>query len=110
MYLFTYVPLSVLVASFIQSQGFVAMAPALSDLFSVYQSDQSGFASNWSERHIAYVAGLGTFSLSRGLITPKGVAMRCGSVLTNVKLHATSRSYNNFQEYFSTILTHAGSV
>ena len=30
--------------------------------------------SRWSERHAAYVCGLGTFGLSRGLITEKGMA------------------------------------
>ena len=32
------------------------------------------FGSNWSERHAAYVCGLGTFGLSKGLITNKGMA------------------------------------
>lgn len=31
------------------------------------------FGSNWSERHAAYVCGLGTFGLSKGLITDKGM-------------------------------------
>jgi epoxyqueuosine reductase QueG len=31
---------------------------------------------NWSERHVAYACGLGTFSLTRGLITGRGVAHR----------------------------------
>ena len=85
------------VVSFIQKQGFLAVAPMLSPLFEVLQSEKVGFTSNWSERHIAYVAGLGTFSLSSGLITSRGVAIRCGSVVTNVKLHPTPRSYSNFQ-------------
>ena len=37
-------------------------------------------ASTWSERHVAYVSGLGTFGLSGGLITAKGQAVRLGSV------------------------------
>lgn len=35
----------------------------------------ASFTSVWSERHVAYVCGLGTFGLSRGLITEKG---QCG--------------------------------
>jgi len=38
-----------------------------------------GPASSWSERHAAYAAGLGTFSLNDALITPKGIAHRLGS-------------------------------
>lgn len=44
------------------------------------------FTSNWSERHVAYVCGLGTFGLSKGLITKKGVAGRFGSVITTLAL------------------------
>ncbi len=44
------------------------------------------FTSNWSERHVAFVCGLGTFGLSRGLITSLGVAGRFGSVITTLPL------------------------
>ena len=37
-------------------------------------------ASDWSERHAAYAAGLGTFGLTRALITEKGIAGRFGSL------------------------------
>ncbi len=40
------------------------------------------FTSNWSERHAAYVCGLGSFGLSKGFITDKGLAGRFGSVIT----------------------------
>lgn len=53
----------------------------------------SGLASTWSQRHIAYAAGLGTFSLSDGFITPKGIAMRCGSVVTDLGVPPSPRSY-----------------
>jgi epoxyqueuosine reductase QueG len=87
------------VVSFISKQQGLAAAPMLSEIFGVHQSDKSGFCSNWSERHAAYAAGLGTFSLTRGLITRSGVAMRCGSVVTNLKFKPTPRSYNDYQEY-----------
>jgi epoxyqueuosine reductase QueG len=44
------------------------------------------FTSNWSERHVAFVCGLGTFGLSKGLITSRGVAGRFGSVITTLVL------------------------
>ena len=46
------------------------------------------FGSNWSERHAAYVCGLGTFGLSKGLITDKGMAGRFVSVLISEELPA----------------------
>jgi epoxyqueuosine reductase QueG len=57
-----------------------------------------GFTSNWSQRHAAYAAGLGTFSLNEGFITAKGLAMRCGSVVTNLKLQSSVRPYVNYLE------------
>lgn len=55
--------------------------------------------SNWSERHIAYAAGLGTFGLCDGLITPLGKAMRCGSVVARLSLPATPRVYSDHHAY-----------
>ena len=52
-----------------------------------------GYASNWSERHVAHAAGLGTFGLSDALITPRGAAHRCGSVVVNMSLEPTPREY-----------------
>jgi Uncharacterized Fe-S protein len=58
-----------------------------------------GFTSNWSERHVAHVAGLGTFSLSKGLITEKGMAGRFGSVITTAELESDVRPYRAYDEY-----------
>ncbi len=82
------------VVSLLGERGYMAVAPSMSSFFQRH-TIASGPASNWSERHIAYAAGLGTFGLSDGFITPKGVAMRCGSVVTNLKLPATERRYHN---------------
>jgi len=48
----------------------------LSPPFKRETSEKYGYASSWSERHIAYVAGLGTFGFCDDLITPVGKAMR----------------------------------
>jgi len=45
------------------------------------------------------VCGLGTFGLSRGLITEKGMAGRFGSVITTLPLQATARPYTTFDAY-----------
>ena len=53
------------------------MAPVLQPYFEkTYRTDGKGYFSNWSERHIAYAAGLGTFSLSDGFIIERGIAHR----------------------------------
>ncbi len=71
-----------------------ATAPALQPYFKV-DANGTGDYSNWSERHIAYAAGHGTFSLSDGLITERGIAHRCGSVVTNLVLPASPRTARN---------------
>ncbi len=82
------------VVSLLESLGHEAVAPGLTDFFQVKELP-GGRTANWSERHIAYAAGLGTFSLSDGLITQKGIAMRCASVVTDVKLPPTPRPYKD---------------
>ncbi|MFO7951601.1 MAG: epoxyqueuosine reductase [Bacillota bacterium] len=74
-----------------------AIAPSLDSRFEV----KEGFISSWSERHTAYIAGLGTFSLSRSLITEKGCAGRYGSIVTSLNLPVTERSYNELYEHCS---------
>ena len=70
----------------LQEKGYKAVAPVLSPQFSRQMSDTYGFASNWSERHAAYAAGLGTFGLCDGLITPRGKAVRVGSVVAQIQI------------------------
>jgi epoxyqueuosine reductase QueG len=53
-----------------------------------------GLSSNWSQRHVAFAAGLGTFGLSDGFITEKGMALRCGSVVTDAALASTERKHD----------------
>jgi len=69
-----------------------AVAPLLSGMWRPVKESSVGLASTWSERHAAYAAGLGTFSLSDGFITEKGIAHRCGSVITDVVIPPTPRN------------------
>jgi epoxyqueuosine reductase len=75
--------------------GVQAVAPLLSGMWRPVKEPPAGMASTWSERHAAYAAGLGTFSLSDGLITEKGIAQRCGSVITEEIIPPTPRSYSD---------------
>jgi len=77
----------------LKKEGYQAVAPMNSPHWKRVRSPRVGFASSWSERHAAYVCGLGTFGLSDGFITPKGKAMRVGSVVTNLPLKPSAKKY-----------------
>jgi len=78
--------------SFLSGHGHRALSPQLSPAWRRVDDAGRGIASTWSERHAAYAAGLGTFSLNDGLITERGIAHRCGSVITDLVLPPTRRS------------------
>ena len=86
------------VVGFLEDLGYTAVAPTLSPAFQHIRDERVGWASPWSERHIAFVCGLGTFSLNDGLITPKGMATRIGSVVLLLKLTPTERRYRHPRE------------
>ena len=83
----------------LETANIAAVAPLLSPHWA--RSDEGPYApcSNWSERHAAYAAGLGTFGLCDGLITPVGKAMRTGSVITAMKIAASTRPYDDHHAY-----------
>ncbi len=86
------------VVSLLERRGYIAVAPMLASYFKVYDLP-NGRASNWSERHAAYAAGHGTFSLTDGLITARGIAHRCGSVVVNAAFVPSPRPYSHHLEY-----------
>jgi epoxyqueuosine reductase QueG len=83
--------------AWLEEQGYRAVAPQLAPGWQELRDTPVGIASTWSERHAAYAAGLGTFSLNDGLITPKGIAHRCGSVVTDLTLTPTPRTYPHYR-------------
>jgi epoxyqueuosine reductase len=87
--------LSNYLTSILETMGYWAIAPEVSSFFKILLLPD-GFASNWSQRHAAYAAGLGTFSLNEGFITERGLAMRCGSIVANLKLKSSVRPYINY--------------
>lgn len=83
-------------------EGYESIIPSLDKRFfcsSHTDKETTIFTSNWSERHVAYVCGLGTFGLSKGIITEKGMAGRLGSVVTNLKLKPSEKKYSDIYEY-----------
>jgi epoxyqueuosine reductase QueG len=83
--------------SWLEERGYQAVAPQYSPLWKEYSDTSVGIASSWSERHAAYVAGLGTFSLNDGLITVSGIAHRLGSVITTLQLEPEARQFGSHQ-------------
>ena len=81
----------------LEELGHRAVAPQYSPLWQEFRETPVGIASRWSERHAAYAAGLGTFSLSDGFITTRGIAHRCGSVITSLPLSPTPRKFSTHQ-------------
>ena len=79
--------------SWLEERGELAVAPQLAAGWQEFRQTPVGLASSWSERHAAYAAGLGTFSLNDALITPRGIAHRLGSVITDLALAPTPRPY-----------------
>jgi len=93
------------VEGLLRKEGFEALCPMIDSRFSSKpprasdKTEQGFYTSNWSERHVAYAAGLGTFGLSGGLITRKGVAGRFLSVITSASFEPTDRPYNGVYDY-----------
>lgn len=83
------------VMSWLQEQGYHAAAPQLMSAWHEVSESPAGIASTWSERHAAYAAGLGTFSLNDALITAKGIAHRLGSVITDCPLEPSVQTYSD---------------
>ena len=78
----------------LRARGYQAVAPSMSPAWAEAGRFTNGWSSTWSERHVAYVAGLGTLSLSGGLITERGQALRLGSVIVKAAIPATPRAYD----------------
>jgi len=61
-----------------------------------YNFDQESLMSDWSHRHIAYIAGIGTLGVHNLLITEKGCTGRIGSLVTDMALEPSSRPTKEF--------------
>ncbi|MCL2826081.1 MAG: 4Fe-4S binding protein [Eggerthellaceae bacterium] len=91
------------VVALLEADGFPSLAPTLDKRFASTTSTAvegafKPFSSNWSERHVAYICGLGTFGLSRGFITEKGMAGRMTSVVTQAAFEPDGQRFSRFDE------------
>lgn len=53
------------------------------------------YTCNWSERHVGYICGLGTFGISGGFITEKGAAGNLFTVIIDREVEPTARPYTD---------------
>ena len=94
------------IKDYFESQGIRACVPSLDERFGITfealpEGDPEGehVNSRWSERHAAYASGLGTFCLTRGLISSGGVAGRYGSVIAAESITPDERPYKGIYDY-----------
>lgn len=69
----------------LEKKGYATILPPGKNL------ERAALSGNYSQRHTAYVAGLGTFGMNNLIITEKGCAGRFGSVITELKIEPTPR-------------------
>jgi len=95
--------MSIALSDRIREEGYEAVTPALDPRLKIYMNNNEGaepvYTSNWSERHVAFIAGLGTFGMSRGIITERGMAGRLMSIVTTLQQSPTPRPYTDLLEY-----------
>lgn len=90
-----------IVEKWIHDEGYDTHIPALDPTLQINKREPEDalgrpmFHSSWSERHAAFVAGLGTFGISAHLITRVGKAGRIGSIITNAPIEPTLRPYGD---------------
>lgn len=90
----------------LENRGIKACVPSSDKRFTVQmysvgseEKPELKAESRWSERHAAYVCGLGTFGLSRGMITQKGMAGRFASIIVDTVLSPDERPYIGVFDY-----------
>lgn len=87
------------IVQFLTKAGFKTFAPSINTRYKHDYSQKGNYSSSWSERHAAYAAGLGTFSLNNALITERGIAHRCGSLITTLSVEPTQLPYTGIYDY-----------
>jgi len=79
------------VAEELRNWGFKSIA-----IMPTHNFDVRSLTASWSHRHAGYVCGLGTFGLNNMLITPKGCAVRLGTILTEAVVEETPRPISEY--------------
>ena len=61
--------------------------------------NEKELSSDWSHKHVGYIAGLGDFGLHQMLITDKGCCGRLGSIITSATIEPTKRCQKKYCLY-----------
>lgn len=85
--------LSIAIKERLEKKGYATILPPGKNM------ERGALSGNYSQRHIAYIAGLGTFGMNRLIITDKGCAGRFGSVITELKIPPTPRPQKEYCLY-----------
>jgi epoxyqueuosine reductase len=80
-----------------QKMGIAVVSPILTAEYDTFRMPEFTFSSTWSERHVAYAANLGYFGLNEALITPLGINVRFGSIITNIPLESSPKRENDYR-------------
>ncbi len=73
----------------LELMGHYAVTPSR---FVETKTTPNGLMAGWSERHVAYACGLGTFGLNGLMITSRGCAIYLGSIVCDIRLTPTLRN------------------
>ena len=88
--------------SVLAQKGYFVAAPEMEEtLFRMLVDEKVGWASTWSQRHVAFSANLGSFGLSDGLITAAGKGHRVGSVVVDCALESPQRTEEVYRDCLS---------
>ena len=96
-----------LIRDALRAEGIRAVTPYTDDRFMMKVSPMETskpipvFSSNWSERHVAYVTGLGTFGKSTCFISKAGTCGRLISVVTDWDIEPDKKDYIGLYDYCS---------
>ncbi|WP_409199882.1 hypothetical protein [Methanobrevibacter sp. DSM 116169] len=82
------------VSNTLKKEGYGCVNPNSEEFFKITKNH--GLSSNWSQKHIAYACGLGTFGLNSTFITEKGRSALFISFVTDLLIKADIRPYDNF--------------
>lgn len=83
------------IAQKLKSRGFDAKPTPATHNF-----NEEELISDWSHKHVGYIAGLGDFGLHQMLITEKGCCGRLGSIITSARIEPTKRTEKKYCLYF----------
>ena len=89
------------------AEGYKAIAPYTEDKYIMHVNENiapgtehvPGYSTNWSERHVGVVTGLGTFGLSTNFISRVGSAGRLISIITDWETTADVPDYTDWLGY-----------